>query len=78
MKRNQRIGIRVSKEELAGFEKCADECNMSLDDWARNRLGENCSYSEKSRKLVSIVASMQTSINKIRNDFDVDIRCNAE
>ena len=70
MKRDQRIEIRVSKEELAGFKRRANKCNMSFADWARNRLNESRDYSENARGLVEIAANMQTSLNKIYAGID--------
>ena len=74
MKRDQRIEVRVSKDELYRYRLCAYECNMTLADWARNRLNENRNYSENARGLVEIAANMQTSLNKICAGIDIGVQ----
>ena len=62
--------IRVSEEELNFYKYLANRCNMSLADWARNRLNENRDFIENAPVLVQIISNMQTNINKIYAGID--------
>ena len=77
MAKKERIEIRVSKEEQEYYKSCADRYNMSLSDWARNRLNENRSYAEYAPVLAGIITRMQTDINKAQSNIDFDESMNS-
>jgi hypothetical protein len=72
MKRDKRIEIRVTQEELKYYKSCADKSNMPLSNWARNKLDANREYSENAPELAKIITSIQTDINKAINKIDLD------
>ena len=74
MKRDKKLEIRVSEEELNRYKGYANECNMSFADWVRNRLDENRSYTENAPALAKIATDMQTNINKIYAGIDVEMQ----
>lgn len=72
MKRDKRIEIRVTQEELKYYKSCADRSNMPLSDWIRNKLDSNREYNETAPELAKIITTMQTDINKAINGIDLD------
>lgn len=72
MKRDKRIEIRVTQEELKYYKSCADRSNMPLSDWMRNKLDSNREYNETAPELAKIITTMQTDINKAINGIDLD------
>ena len=77
MKRDKRIEIRVTQEELKYYKSCADKSNMPLSDWARNRLNVDREYIEYAPELAKIITNMQTDINKAINKIDLDESLNS-